>query len=303
MIRDVDGGVNVRDRTGLGWLLGARLFLAGLSLGLAATLDRIQAVENDTGILGVYWTVGAAFFATIVSGLMVARTRNPARFATFQVAIDVTIVTSLVYFSGGRDSVFTFLYALVVLYGALFLTRNGVVFSSALAAAGYGFVLFGTKLGWLPLVAATSDSRPLSVLAAYWGFYAGALLVLGMLANTLSAELRRTGAALDRRTTALRRLRDLHLRTVESIESGLLTTDDRGLVTSFNPEAERITGASTERVLGQPLEDLIPGAGEILKHVDGPNGSGVQSRTRPNPIPKCARRGTLSGIGFFELAK
>ncbi len=128
-------------RTGLRWLLGARLLLAGLSLGLAITLDRVGATAGGPGIWGVYWTVAAAFFATIVSGLLVARTRNAARFATVQVAIDIVIVTSLVYFSGDGQSVFTFLYALVVLYGALFLDRNGVVFSSGLAAAGYGLVL------------------------------------------------------------------------------------------------------------------------------------------------------------------
>jgi len=97
------------------------------------------------------------------------------------------------------------------------------------------------------------------VLSAYWGFYAGALLVLGMLANSLAAELRRTGAALDRRTTDLQRLRDLHLRTVESIGSGLITTDRYGAVTSFNPEAERITGVDSLDACGRPLEDVIPG--------------------------------------------
>jgi two-component system sensor histidine kinase PilS (NtrC family) len=252
-------------RTGLGWLLGARLLLAGLSLGLAVTLSRIGTTAGGSAIWGVYWTVAAAFFATIVSGLMVARTQNATRFATFQVAIDITIVTSLVYFSGGGESVFTFLYALVVLYGALFLDRNGVVFSAGLAAAGYGFVLFGAELGWLPVLGMASAERPLPVLAAYWGFYAGALLMLGMLANTLSAELRRTGAALDRRTTDLRRLRDLHLRTVESIGSGLVTTDDASRVTSFNPEAERITGESAADVSGRFLGEVIPGTTAILE--------------------------------------
>ena len=251
--------------TGLRWLLGARLLLAGLSLGLAITLDRVGATAGGPGIWGVYWTVAAAFFATIVSGLLVARTRNAARFATVQVAIDIAIVTSLVYFSGDGQSVFTFLYALVVLYGALFLDRNGVVFSSGLAAAGYGLVLFGTKLGWLPALGMVGAARPLPVLAAYWGFYAGALLMLGMLANTLSAELRRTSTALDRRTTDLRRLRDIHLQTVESIGSGLLTTDDAGLVTSFNPEAERITGETAASVSGRNLRDVIPGTAAILE--------------------------------------
>ena len=187
--------VDEKARTSLGLLLGARLLLAGLSLGLAFTLDRIGATGGGPGIWGVYWTVAAAFFTTIVSGLMVARTRNPQRFATAQVAVDISIVTSLVYFSGGGESVFTFLYALVVLYGALFLDRNGVVFSSGLAAAGYGFVLFGADLGLLPSLGTAGAVRPFPVLIAYWGFFAGALLILGMLANTLC------GASSNRRST------------------------------------------------------------------------------------------------------
>ena len=256
--------VDSKARTELGWLIAARLLLAGLSLGLAVTLDRIEAFEAGSGIWGVYWTVAGAFLATVVSGLMVSRTINPSRFATVQVAIDLTIVTALVYFSGGGESVFTILYALVVLYGALFLDRNGVVLTSGLAAAGYGFVLFGAEFGWLPSMGLPGRGLPLSVLGAYWGFYAGALLMLGMLANSLSSELRRTGAALDRRTTDLRRLRDLHLRTVESIGSGLITTDDHGRVTSFNPEAERITGVSAHDASGRALGDVIPGTSDLL---------------------------------------
>ncbi len=275
MILAEEEHVDSKVRTGLGWLVGGRLLLAGLSLGLAVTLDRIEVTKGGPAILGVYWTVVGAFLATIVSALMVARTKNPARFAIFQVATDVVIVTSLVYFSGGGESVFTFLYALVVLYGALFLDRNGVVLGSGLAAAGYGFVLFGTELGWLPAPGIVGAGRPLSVLGAYWGFYAGALLVLGMLANTLSAELRRTGAALDRRTTDLRRLRDLHLRTVESIGSGLLTTDDGGRITSFNPEAERITGVVAADATGQRVDDVIAGTGAILDLAVGQKATGA----------------------------
>jgi two-component system sensor histidine kinase PilS (NtrC family) len=241
-------------------------------------MDRMDGGHGNPAIWGVYCTIVAAFVATIISARMVQSTRDAARFATLQVAIDVTIVTSLVYFSGGGESVFTFLYAIVVLYGALFLDRNGAGFSSGLAAAGYGFVLFGTQLGWLPSVGAESESRPLLLVGAYWGFYAGALLVLGLLANTLSAELRRTGAALVRQTTDLRRLRDLHLRTVESIGSGLLTTDKSGRITSFNPEAERITGVTSNEAEGRLLEKLIPGAGVIFRSEGDTDLSGTAKR-------------------------
>lgn len=266
--------VDAKERTGLGWLLGARLLLAGLSLGLAVAIDRIEGGHGGTQIGGVYWTVAAAFLATILSAPWVHRTADPARFAVLQVSIDVAIVTALVYFSGGGDSVFTFLYALVVLYGALVLDRGGVGLSCGLAAAGYGGVLFGTAWGVLPSGGVGQELRPLPLVGAYWGFYAGALLVLGMLANTLSAELRRTGAALDRRTTDLRRLRDLHLRTVESIGSGLLTVDESRRITSFNPEAERITGLSAAEAAGQDFESIIPGAESILDDGDEPRWPG-----------------------------
>lgn len=257
-----------RTGAGLGWLVGARLLLAGMSLGLAATVDRLEGAQGP-GIWGVYWTIVAAFVATIASALQMPRTRNPARFATVQVAFDVAIVTSLVYFSGGRDSVFTFLYALVVLYGALLLDRGGVAFSVGLAAFGYGFVLFGVDLGWLPELGAPRRDHPAIVLGAYWGFYSGALLMLGMLANTLAAELRRTGDALDRKTSDLEHLRDLHRLTVESIGSGLATIDPSGCITSFNPEAERITGLTAAEAAGKSIEELIPGAAAVIAARDG----------------------------------
>ena len=256
-------------RAGLGWLICARLLLAGLSLGLAVILDRLEAAQGNQAIWGVYWTVIAAFLATIGSALMVPRTRDPERFATVQVCIDVTIVTSLVYFSGAGESVFTFLYALVVLYGAIALSRSGVFLASGLAATGFATVLFGSELGILPSLGLSQRTQSLPVLAAYWAFYAGALLVLGMLAHRLSAELRRTGAALDRRTHDLRRLRNLHHQTVESMGSGLLTTDETGTITSFNPEAERITGLSAAQAEGRQLSDLIPGAAEFSRNASG----------------------------------
>ena len=158
---------NANGRAWLHWLVGARLLLSGLSLTLVVTLDQLDGAHGNPLIWGVYWTVGAAFAATIVSAVMAQRTRNVNRFATVQVAIDVGIVTALVLFSGAGDSVFTFLYALVILYGALVLDRVGVGLSAGLAAVGYGFVLFGGELGLLPASFEAGRNRPLLVLGAY----------------------------------------------------------------------------------------------------------------------------------------
>src|SRR5690606_15618139 len=100
---------------------------------------------------------------------------------------------------------------------------------------------------------------------ALFGVHAGALLLVAMLASALSSERDRAGHALDERTRALRRLQSLHERTVESLTSGLLTTDSEGRITSFNPEAERITGRPADAALGLPLGEVIPGAPEVLR--------------------------------------
>lgn len=301
MVESGDDRAERLNRAGLGWLICARLLLAGLSLGLAVILDRLEGGHGNPGIWGVYWTVIAAFVATIGSALMVPRVRDPQHFATVQVCIDVAIVTALVYFSGGGESVFTFLYALVVLYGALALDRRGVFLAAGLAALGFGVVLFGSDFGLLPSVGETERSRSMPVLAAYWAFYAGALLVLGMLANTLSAELRRTGAALDRRTHDLRRLRDLHLRTVESMESGLLTTDDAGRITSFNPEAVRITGVAADDAEGRLLEELIPGTNAFFEWASQSPTEAARGTRDRIPFQNAEGESLFLGLGASDL--
>jgi two-component system sensor histidine kinase PilS (NtrC family) len=99
---------------------------------------------------------------------------------------------------------------------------------------------------------------------ALWGTHAGALLLVALLASALSRERDRAGRALAEKTRDLERLQRLHARTVESLTSGLLTTDPAGAITSFNPEAERITGVAAQEALGLSLDAVIPGARQLV---------------------------------------
>ena len=46
---------------------------------------------------------------------------------------------------------------------------------------------------------------------------------------------------------------------VSNAAEGIITINDRGLIESFNPAAEKIFGYSAEEVTGKPLTLLIPG--------------------------------------------
>jgi two-component system sensor histidine kinase PilS (NtrC family) len=245
--------------------MGGRLVLALVSLVIAAGLDGIGRDLGSEARAGIYWTVTFAFFAAVISGSAFGRIRHPTRFAAVQIVMDVAIVTSLVHFSGGHESVFTFLYVLVILYGALLFKRRVALGAAGFSAAAYGLALLTANEGWgLGAASAVAEPMPLPGLLAVWSIHGGGLMLVGALASVLTWELQRAGAALDQSTNDLQMLKDLHRCTVESIMSGLLTTDSDGCIMTFNPEAEKITGQKLEEVLGRRLHGVIPGAWEMM---------------------------------------
>ena len=222
-------------------LMGARLGLALVSLGIALALDSTTVGLEPADRRGLFATVAVAFLATALTGAFLPHIRNPRAFGAFHIAADIGIVSALVHFSGGPDSLFGFLYVVVALYGALLFERRGVLLAAGLGIASYGGVL----------LLAAGPAVPAPVLIAVWGLHAAAITMGAALASTLAHALRQ-------RTWAFERLASLHRHTVESLMSGLLTTDVHGRVTSFNPEAERITGLSAAAALGRPLGEVLP---------------------------------------------
>ena len=255
------GGRAVAGRHALEWLLFARLALCVVSFGIALALETLGRASGAGPPSGLYWILAFAFLATALSGLWLRYVRRPQLASFAALGLDVAIVTGLVGFSGGYGSVFSFLYLVVTLYGAILVERRGALVAAGLSSAAYGAVLFAGNEGLLGEAAA---SHAVSLVAGAWAVHVSGLFLVGALAGVLVGELRRTGAALDRSTDDLRRLHDLHRRTVDSILSGLLTLDPEGRVTSLNPEGERITQVHAADVIGWRADALLPGVEGVL---------------------------------------
>ncbi len=267
MTTRLGSGLDPQTQRRLIWLMTGRLVLAGVSLMLAAGLDGLVQELTDEARAGLYWTVTLAFFAAVISGASFDRIQRPTRFVSLQIAMDIGIVTTLVHFSGGRVSLYTFLYVVVILYSALLFNRRVALGAAGLSASAYALVLVTANEGWG--LGGSPSPVPLSILAATWFVHGGAMLLVGVLASVLSGEIERADDALGRSARDLRDLRELHQQTVDSIMSGLLTTDREGRITSINPEAERITGRRFDEVLDIDLEEIIPGAHAVLARSGG----------------------------------
>jgi two-component system sensor histidine kinase PilS (NtrC family) len=256
--RDLDS------RALLARVLIARVALGALSLAIVLGLDWAAGGLSPLASQGLYLTVALGFASILASALWLRGLGRTDFFTLTQIGLDVAMVTSLVHFSGDPESVFTFLYLIVTIYAAILYRRRGAMVSAGLSTLAYGGLILATYGGWVVSYGTDYARSPLSVLAAAWSVRVSALFLVAVLASFLSRELNRTGRALDEKTSDLGELRELYEQTVVSIMSGLLTTDENGRVTSFNPEAERITGLPRSRVLGRGLEEIIPGASEIV---------------------------------------
>jgi two-component system sensor histidine kinase PilS (NtrC family) len=273
--------------------MAARLALALLSLLIALAVD----TSVDLGIedwRGLYGTVALAFVATALYGMALPRVRRRGRFAAMNVVTDIGIVSALVYVSGNADTVFAFLYLLVAVYGALLFDRRGALAVAGLVSVAYGGVLVAGR--WLGPVPDSAAALPRAMMIGAWIIHSLAAVAAAGLASVLSAELRRTGEALRQRTHDLDRLWKLHRHTVESLMSGLLTTDPTGSITSFNPEAERITGLRAHEALGRDVEEVLPGIRAEAIHR-----SGGQRRSRVRISYRSSRGGSWLGVAAYVL--
>lgn len=74
-------------------------------------------------------------------------------------------------------------------------------------------------------------------------------------------------------TAHLKAARALHEREkrlegiINTVADGIITVNDKGIIESFNPAAEKIFGFSADEVLGKSLRDLIPAP--TLERLDG----------------------------------
>lgn len=260
-------GLDDRLSRRIAWLMLARVVLLLVVLAAAVVLNASTGLLSEGHETRVLQAVLFGLVATAFSGLLVRRLRNPLAFGSLQIATDVCVATAIVHVTGGSESVFSFLYVIVVAYAALLFDRRLAVGAALFAGAAHAVSLVGLSRGWGVLDASFPVVAP-GLAVADAAVKACALLVVAALASGLARELARADRALDERTRDFGRLQNLHEHTVQSLGSGLLTTDLHGVVRSFNREAERITGVAGAASVGRQLDDLLPGAGGLLAEED-----------------------------------
>ena len=179
-------------------------------------------------------------------------------FIYLQLVGDALVVTAFVRITGGLDSPMSFLYLLPIAVASLLLVRRG-----GLILAGICFALYAALVlhdaGWIGLGPADGLSDPTASwrVSYFLIVHAVAFVSVALLASHLSERVRRQTRELDDRQRAVARLQALNENIIESIHSGVITTDLLGRVNFMNRGGAEITGRGQDEVEGTTIEQLF----------------------------------------------
>ena len=278
--------------TGLRLLVGTALLIATAILTLNPGTETFPRVVEAL----LYAIIGSIYLGSLVSVWFLRSRKHLAFVAHGQIAGDVIAASGLVFLTGGAESVFTILYPLAIVNGAIGLGRRGALLGALLSAAAFCLVAIGLDQGMLLQPLAFADRAQLSAprLALTLPANLSAFLLTAMLAAHLAEALQGARKELAQRETELKGLEALHESILHSAQSGILTIDGEGRVLHVNSYAAELTGFRTRDLRGEPLSARFP---ELAAAVTG-TGRGETSLSREGADPRIVSFAASPLLGY-----
>lgn len=255
--------------TRLIWLMVLRVVVVTTLLGSALTAEVITRPEGPIDPL--FLLIALTYFLTVLYAVLWPFTASHRRVLGYvQILADLLIITGIVYFTGGIESSFAFLYYIAIIAASIILYRRGGLVAASAASILYGTLLETLHLGLLANHPLSAESSPVAVsvhvhyytiFLSCFGFFSVAILT-----SYLSESLRRTGRELEEASDHLADLQAFNQTIVDSITAGLMTTDLEGRINFFNESAESILALPAERAIGRRVTELL---GEEDGFLDG----------------------------------
>lgn len=198
---------------------------------------------------------------TIVYFFLLRLSKNYGWQIRIQFLLDSLLITWLVWRTGDLTSPYITLYIVLISVASFFLKPFWTLLMAVECA--FLFVLLAILTG-NAVIDMFGPAQATGKAVQIVSFHLVALLVVGLLASRIS-DRRSSGEELEETTKTLASLRALHERIVESIRSGLVTTDLEGTIYSFNAAATEITGYRLDEVQGTSINSLF---GDIREEID-----------------------------------
>jgi two-component system sensor histidine kinase PilS (NtrC family) len=217
----------------------------------------------------IYLIVVAVYLLTIFFAAIFNQIQNRHIFAVYQVGTDLLLYTLIVFFTGGHGSPFPFLYLFSIVWAALAL-RGGGYWIASFSAILYGGIvdLQYYRILMPPYSSEMTDihlENPWDIVGRVF-LHIIAFYAVAYLGNQIGQRYRATSKELSEKTVDLEKLRSLSDVVFESMTSGIVVLDEKGMIRSMNSASSRMLGlegplpvgsTTTDIFQGIPMEDLL----------------------------------------------
>ena len=243
------------------WLIVVRFVTVTILLGSGVLVQ--FRTPGLWPLVPFFFLVGLSYALAVTFLLTLTLAERRRWLIDLQLGTDAVVISAAVLLTGGVSSYFSTLYALPIIGASILQFRRGGLLVGALSALLYAGVVVGQYQGafefpgarWLAI---GQLPRPPATLAFYMaGLDIFGFLAVAVLSGYLAERLRSADASLARASSEIADLQAFNQHVIESLTSGLATTDRHGRVLTFNGAAENITGHRAADVLGRRIFDLL----------------------------------------------
>ncbi len=254
-------------RRKVAWLILVRVVISTILLG-SATVAQVTA-PGSFAVDPFFFLIALTFALTISYALTLRLVDRYRWLVDIQLAADALIVSAFISFTGGINSLFTTLYVLPIVAGSTVQFRRGGLFVAMLSTVLYVGLVLAQYLAHAGLISNAWLMQNVTALPARaTAGYTVALNVFGfiavaLLSGSLADSLRTADAKLDEASDEIADLQALNQHVIDSLPSGLATTDDQLRIKTFNRAAESIIGIPFRSVEGRGIDEVLQWTGAV----------------------------------------
>jgi two-component system sensor histidine kinase PilS (NtrC family) len=208
-----------------------------------------------------FFMIGLTYALSVLYILTLPAAEQYSWLVDLQFAFDALIISALVHLTGGVTSYFSSLYVLPIIAACITQYIRGGLTVAVLSGLMFGGMVVSQYAGpFGPLVGygdVNAVLPPLRVALFTLGLNLFGFLAVAILGGFLAESARRADARLKQASTRIADLEAFNAYVIDSLTSGLLTTDREGRVLSFNRAAEQITGVTGPECVGEDAADVL----------------------------------------------
>jgi len=234
-------------------LTAFRALFVTLLLG-SSFLFKVQYLYVDPRAISLF--IISLYLLTIAYSLLINRIKNLFAFIYLQLVVDVLAEIVLIYISGGIDSWYSFTLILTVLSSSIILNKKAGFVIASIGGILYGALLDLQFYKMLPISFEASASEKEYFYNIF--IHIISLYLTAFLSGYLSQRLEKTVQKLEEKDHSLKDLEFFNTKVIESLPSGLFTTDMDGKTVVFNQAAEKISGVGRGLVINRKIEAALP---------------------------------------------